>query len=74
MTAVAATVAAVFTGLESPTHWLVVAVVALLVFVTKRLPELGRSLGAGMRSFRDAISETEDPPQRDDPAPPDDPN
>ena len=74
VSAVAATVAAVFTGLESPTHWLVLAVVVLLVFGPKRLPELGRSLGAGMRSFRDAISGTDDPPQRDDPASSDDPN
>jgi sec-independent protein translocase protein TatA len=64
----------VFTGLESPTHWLVLAVVVLLVFGPKRLPELGRSLGAGMRSFRDGISGADDPPQREDPAPPDDPS
>lgn len=74
MSAAVGSVAIVFTGLESPTHWLVVAVVALLVFGPKRLPELGRSLGAGMRSFRDAISDPDDPPRRDDAAPPDDPS
>jgi sec-independent protein translocase protein TatA len=45
---------------------LVVLVIALLVFGPKRLPELGRSLGRGMRSFKDAISgedEKEKPPE-----------
>jgi sec-independent protein translocase protein TatA len=30
--------------------------VLLLVFGARRLPEMGRSLGAGLRGFRDAIS------------------
>jgi sec-independent protein translocase protein TatA len=45
-----------FTGLESPTHWLILGIVALLVFGPKRLPELGRSLGTGLRGFRDGLS------------------
>ena len=42
-------------GLLSPGHLLIVAAIALLVFGPKRLPELGRSLGAGMRGFKHAI-------------------
>jgi sec-independent protein translocase protein TatA len=34
----------------------IVLVIALLVFGPKRLPELGRSLGSGMREFRQTIS------------------
>ncbi len=34
--------------------------VVLLVFGAKRLPELGRSLGGGMRGFRDALSTEHD--------------
>jgi sec-independent protein translocase protein TatA len=34
----------------------VILVVALLVFGPKRLPEMGRSLGKGMREFKDSIS------------------
>ncbi len=51
-------------GLVSPGHLIVLLVVALIVFGPKRLPELGRSLGAGMRGFKDAISGDEhaDPP------------
>ncbi|MGO9885017.1 MAG: twin-arginine translocase TatA/TatE family subunit, partial [Solirubrobacteraceae bacterium] len=39
-----------------PTHLLLVLVVALLVLGPKRLPEVARHLGTGIRDFRDAIS------------------
>ena len=39
-----------------PTHLLFVLVVALLVLGPKRLPEVGRSLGRGLRDFRQAVS------------------
>ncbi len=38
-----------------PTHLLFVLVVALLVLGPKRLPEVGRSLGKGLRDFKTAI-------------------
>ncbi|HET8979201.1 MAG TPA: twin-arginine translocase TatA/TatE family subunit [Solirubrobacteraceae bacterium] len=43
-------------GLENPLHILIVLLVVLLVFGAKRLPELGRSLGSGMREFKDSLS------------------
>ena len=39
-----------------PTHLLFVLVVALLVLGPKRLPEVGRSLGKGLKDFRSALS------------------
>lgn len=48
------------TGLLNPTHILIVALVVLVVFGPRRLPELGRSLGRGMREFRDSISGNQD--------------
>jgi sec-independent protein translocase protein TatA len=39
----------------TPTHLLIVAVVALVLFGGNKLPELGKGLGAGLRSFKDAI-------------------
>jgi sec-independent protein translocase protein TatA len=39
-----------------PTHLLFVLVIALLVLGPKRLPEVGRSLGKGLRDFRHAMS------------------
>jgi sec-independent protein translocase protein TatA len=46
-------------------------IVALLVFGPKRLPEMGRSLGKGMREFKDSIAGKDDhaelpPPPADD--------
>ena len=43
-------------GLDNPIHIAFVLVLLLLVFGAKRLPELGRSLGSGMRGFKDSIS------------------
>ena len=34
----------------------IVLVIALIVFGPKRLPELGKSLGSGMREFKDSIT------------------
>lgn len=39
-----------------PLEILVVLIIALIVFGPKRLPELGRSLGKGIREFRSSIS------------------
>ena len=35
---------------------LLLLVIALLIFGAKRLPEMGRSLGSGMREFKDAVT------------------
>jgi sec-independent protein translocase protein TatA len=43
-------------GLSNPIHIAFVLVLLLLVFGAKRLPEMGRSLGSGMRGFKDSIS------------------
>jgi sec-independent protein translocase protein TatA len=43
-------------GLENPLHIALLVVLLLLVFGAKRLPEIGRSLGSGMREFKDSIS------------------
>jgi sec-independent protein translocase protein TatA len=40
-----------------PTHLLFILIVALLVLGPKRLPEVGRSLGSGLRGFRAAIND-----------------
>ncbi len=39
-----------------PMEIVILLVVALLVFGPKRLPEMGRSIGKGMREFKDSIS------------------
>lgn len=64
-------------GIENPVHLLFIGAVALVVLGPKRLPELARALGKGIREFRESIegasSESEHPdssePARTDDAP-----
>lgn len=55
-------------GLLQPSHLLIILAVALLVFGPKKLPELGKGLAQGIRSFKDGIKSateevhTEPPP------------
>jgi sec-independent protein translocase protein TatA len=42
---------------------IVILIVALLVFGPKRLPEIGRSLGRGMREFKDSITGQDEKPE-----------
>ena len=44
------------TDILQPTHLLLLLVVALIVLGPKRLPEVGRQLGNGLRDFRNAIN------------------
>jgi sec-independent protein translocase protein TatA len=50
-----------FTGLESPTHLLILLVIILLLFGAKRVPELGRSLGWGIKEFKEGLNTKEEP-------------
>jgi sec-independent protein translocase protein TatA len=50
------------------TDVIVVAVIVLLIFGPKRLPQLGRSLGQGMREFKDGITGSKDEEGEDRPA------
>jgi sec-independent protein translocase protein TatA len=43
-------------GLDNPVHIVLLLIVLLLVFGAKRLPEMGRSLGEGMRGFKESLS------------------
>ena len=51
-----------FDGLFQPTHLLVIFGIALLVFGGKKLPELGKGIGEGIRGFKSAIKTEEDKP------------
>lgn len=43
-------------GLDNPLHIAFLLVIVLLVFGAKRLPEMGRSLGSGLRGFKESIN------------------
>jgi sec-independent protein translocase protein TatA len=49
-------------GLFQPLHLLIIAGIALLIFGPKKLPELGKGLGDGIRGFKRAMSDEEKPP------------
>jgi sec-independent protein translocase protein TatA len=48
--------------LFQPTHLLIIAVVLLVLFGAKRIPELGKGLGEGLRGFKDGLKGVTDPP------------
>lgn len=58
-----------FSGLESPAHLIVVLVIAMLVLGPKRLPQVGRSLGSGIRQFKASIEGKDDEEEPDKPEP-----
>ena len=43
-------------GLDNPLHIIFIVVILLLLFGAKRLPEIGRSLGTGMREFKQSVT------------------
>jgi sec-independent protein translocase protein TatA len=53
-----------FEGLFQPMHLLVIFAIALLVFGPKKLPELGKGLGEGIRSLKEGMKEQPTPPAK----------
>jgi sec-independent protein translocase protein TatA len=49
-----------------PGELIIVLIIALIVLGPKRLPEVGRSIGSGMREFRDSLSGESRPRDDDD--------
>jgi len=47
-------------GLFQPTHLLLIFGIALLVFGPKKLPELGKGIGEGIRGFKSAMKSEEE--------------
>jgi sec-independent protein translocase protein TatA len=47
-----------FEGLLQPTHLMLIAGIALLVFGPRKLPEFGKGLGESIRTFKSALKET----------------
>jgi sec-independent protein translocase protein TatA len=46
-----------FEGLMQPMHLLVIFVIAMLIFGPKKLADLGKGLGQGIREFKDAVKD-----------------
>jgi sec-independent protein translocase protein TatA len=50
-----------FEGIFQPMHLMIIAGIALLVFGPKKLPELGKGMGEGIRGFKAAMQGKEEP-------------
>jgi len=59
-----------FEGAFQPAHWLVVLAIVLVLFGGKKLPELGRGLGEGIRGFKKAMKDGEADSDTEAPKPP----
>jgi sec-independent protein translocase protein TatA len=59
-------------GLFQPMHLLIIFGIALLVFGPKKLPELGKGIGEGIRGFKSAIKAEEEKPASTTTTDPDD--
>jgi len=57
-----------FEGIFQPMHLLVIVGLALLMFGPKKLPELGKGIGEGIRGFKSAINDRADAAQPSQPA------
>ena len=58
-----------FLGPIGTPELIIIMVVLLLLFGAKRLPEMGRSVGRGMREFKDAVTGEEKPEPEPEPKP-----
>jgi len=52
-------------GLDNPLHIAILLLVVLLLFGAKRLPEMGRSLGTGLRNFKESVRGEQSPARLD---------
>jgi sec-independent protein translocase protein TatA len=55
-----------FEGLFQPMHLLVIFFIAVLVFGPKKLPELGKGLGDGIRALKEGLKESSSTPETKD--------
>ncbi len=54
-----------FDNLFTPSHLIIILVIALLIFGPRKLPELGKGLGEGLRGFKEAIKGNPDAPKEE---------
>jgi sec-independent protein translocase protein TatA len=52
-----------------PMELVILVVILLLVFGSRRLPEMGRSLGKGMREFKDSVTGKDEEPEQEEETP-----
>ncbi|ENV8234932.1 twin-arginine translocase TatA/TatE family subunit [Campylobacter jejuni] len=43
-------------GWSSPSHWLIILLIVVLLFGAKKIPELAKGLGKGIKTFKDEMN------------------
>ncbi|EAH7688673.1 twin-arginine translocase TatA/TatE family subunit [Campylobacter jejuni] len=43
-------------GWSSPSHWLIILLIVILLFGAKKIPELAKGLGKGIKTFKDEMN------------------
>jgi len=51
-------------GMPGPTEWLIILVIVLLIFGGRKIPEIARGLGEGIRSFKESLRGDEKPEEK----------
>ncbi|MGD0568268.1 MAG: twin-arginine translocase TatA/TatE family subunit [Candidatus Sulfotelmatobacter sp.] len=51
-----------FEGLFAPSHLIIIFAIALLIFGPRKLPELGKGLGEGIRALKEGMKDNPNPP------------
>ncbi|EOH2907702.1 twin-arginine translocase TatA/TatE family subunit [Campylobacter jejuni] len=46
-------------GWSSPSHWLIILLIVVLLFGAKKIPELAKGLGKGIKTFKDEMNNDE---------------
>ena len=50
----------IFLGVIGPTEWIMIVIVLVLLFGGKKIPELMKGLGSGIKEFKKAANDTSD--------------
>ncbi|EAH4645609.1 twin-arginine translocase TatA/TatE family subunit [Campylobacter jejuni] len=47
-------------GWSSPSHWLIILLIVVLLFGAKKIPELAKGLGKGIKTFKDEMNNNDE--------------
>ena len=50
-------------GWSSPSHWLIILLIVVLLFGAKKIPELAKGLGKGIKTFKDEMNNDDEVPK-----------
>ncbi|MGH9793563.1 MAG: twin-arginine translocase TatA/TatE family subunit [Candidatus Acidiferrales bacterium] len=51
-------------GMPGPGEWIIILVIVLLIFGGRKIPEIARGLGEGIRNFKDSVRGSEKPEEK----------